>query len=93
MAEQKESGRYDTLVCMITRDKGIPRHGYQMLMDGASVGQVTSGTLSPVLRRGICMGYLPLERSKVGNQVQIKVRDTLLQAEIVKPPFVRRDRK
>lgn len=91
MLAQKESGSYDKLVCMITEGKGIPRHGYEILVDGAKAGLVTSGTLSPVLRRGIAMGYLPIGMAKIGNQVQIKVRDTLVPAEIVKPPFVKRD--
>jgi aminomethyltransferase len=46
--------------------------------------------MSPVLKKGIAMGYVPLGMAKAGTEVQIKVRDTLVAAEIVKPPFVRR---
>jgi aminomethyltransferase len=55
------------------------------------VGHVTSGTLSPVLKKGIAMGYVPLDMSIVGTRVHIKVRDNLVLAGIVKPPFVKRD--
>ena len=90
LEQQKASGGYEVLVCMMAKDKGIPRHGYDIMAGGSKVGAVTSGTLSPVLKRGIAMGYVPLGMAKEGADVQIRVRDTLLPAEIVKPPFVRR---
>ena len=90
LARQKDEGGYDKLVCLTAKDRGIPRHGYDILAKGNKVGTVTSGTLSPVLKRGIAMGYVPLDMAKEGTSLEIKVRDTLLPAEIVKPPFVRR---
>jgi aminomethyltransferase len=90
LEQQKASGSYDKLVCMLAKDRGIPRHGYDIMTGGAKVGSVTSGTLSPVLKKGIAMGYVPLDMAKVGTEVQIKVRETLLPSEIVRPPFVRR---
>jgi len=90
LARQKASGGYDKLVCMTAKDRGIPRHGYEIMSGGAKVGSVTSGTLSPVLKKGIAMGYVPLDLAKEGTEVQIKVRDSILPAEIVKPPFVKR---
>lgn len=87
---QRTSGDYDRLVCLAARDRGIPRHGYDILEDGKKVGQVTSGTLSPVLKKGIAMGYVPVGMSAVGTSIQFKVRDSLVDAEIVKPPFVKR---
>ena len=86
---QRAAKGYDKLVCIAAKDKGIPRHGYEIHRDGAKVGVVTSGTLSPVLKKGIAMGYVPVGMSAVGTEVQIKVRDMLVAAEIVKPPFVR----
>ena len=88
--EQRASKTYDKLVCIAAKDKGIPRHGYDIVKDGQKVGAVTSGTLSPVLKKGIAMGYVPLGMSAVGTGLHIKVRDTLVAAEIVKPPFVKR---
>jgi aminomethyltransferase len=90
LVEQKASGNYDKLVCMMAKDRGIPRHGYDIMAGGNKLGSVTSGTLSPVLKKGIAMGYVPLEMAREGIEIQIKVRDSLLPAEIVKPPFVRR---
>ena len=92
MVQQKATGGYDHLVCMIMKEKGIPRHGYDVLLDGRKVGVVTSGTMSPVLRAGIAMGYVPLDVGEVGSEVQIKIRESTMRAEIVKPPFVKRGR-
>lgn len=91
LVQQKASGSYDKLVCFVAEDRGIPRHGYDILVDGTKAGQVTSGTLSPVLKKGIGMGYVPVAMASPGTRVRIKVRDTLVSAEIVKPPFVKRD--
>jgi aminomethyltransferase len=51
------------------------------------VGNVTSGTLSPLLGYGIAVGYVPKEYSSEGEKVEIRVRDKNLGAEIVKVPF------
>ena len=91
LVEQRASENYDKLVCMLARDRGIPRHGYDIFSGGGKVGKVTSGTLSPVLRKGIAMGYVPLQIAGPGREVQIMVRETSLPCDIVKPPFVRRD--
>jgi len=89
MVAQKVSGNYDKLVCMMCEGRGIPRHGYAIRSGGDRVGSVTSGTMSPLLRNGIAMGYVPLSMSKQGTKVGIEVRETVVPAEIVKPPFVK----
>ena len=87
---QRQSGSYDRLVCMLAKERGIPRHGYEIMSGGSQVGVVTSGTLSPVLKQGIAMGYVPLKMAVPGLAIQIKVRENLVNAGIVKPPFVKR---
>jgi len=92
LKEQRKSGDYEKLVCISAKEKGIPRHGYDIMAGGAKIGTVTSGTLSPVLRKGIAMGYVPASMASVGNAVNVLVREAAIPAEIVKPPFVRRAR-
>ena len=69
-------------------DRGIPRHGYELYgTDGAAIGVVTSGTMSPTRKIGIGMGYIRPEYSKVGTEICIDMRGRKLKAVVVKPPF------
>jgi aminomethyltransferase len=69
-------------------DKGIPRHGYEIKdHTGATIGVVTSGTQSPSLNKAIGMGYVRNAFSAPDSPINVKVRDKLLQAKIVKIPF------
>nr|HPR61342.1 glycine cleavage system aminomethyltransferase GcvT [Prolixibacteraceae bacterium] len=70
-------------------DKGIPRHGYQIFnQNNELIGEVTSGTISPVLNIGIGMGYIQSEFASIGNEVYIQVRNKMLKAIVVKTPFI-----
>ena len=65
-----------------------PRHGYEICDESAEViGVVTSGTISPVLKIGIGMGYVKPQYSSVGTHIYIKIRAKLVKAEVVKLPF------
>ncbi|MFQ5822127.1 MAG: glycine cleavage system aminomethyltransferase GcvT [Candidatus Heimdallarchaeota archaeon] len=87
LLKQKDEGLKRTRVGLRMLKRGIPRHGYQIFLDGKEIGQVTSGTFSPLLQRGIGMGYVPPEHAAIGTQVDIKIRKSFLSAEIVKMPF------
>jgi len=89
MVRQKSTGVYDRLVGMMCEGRGIPRHGYSIRSGGEKLGIVTSGTLSPVLKKGIAMGYVPLSRSEIGSGIEFESRETSVKAKIVKPPFVK----
>ncbi len=69
-------------------DRGIPRHGYEIVdADGNELGVVTSGTMSPMLKVGIGMGYVKKGFTNLDTEIFIKVRNKLLKAKIVKLPF------
>jgi aminomethyltransferase len=89
IARQKESGVRERLVGFICRERGFPRHGYTVQIDGEPVGEVTSGIVSPMLQQGIGMAYVPAESSRPGTLIDIMVRDKAIPAEIVRPPFYR----
>jgi len=89
IAKQKESGVRERLVGFVCRERGFPRHGYAVQIDGEAVGEVTSGIVSPMLQQGIGMAYVPAESAKPGTFVDIMVRDRPIPAEIVRPPFYR----
>ncbi|HGY54197.1 MAG TPA: glycine cleavage system aminomethyltransferase GcvT [Caldithrix abyssi] len=84
----KEEGVKRRLVAFTLEAAGFPRHGYKIMKDGKEVGYVTSGTVSPILEKGIGLGYVIKEHSKIGTQIDIEIRNRLLPAVIVKPPFV-----
>jgi aminomethyltransferase len=90
LKQQKEQGVPRKLAGFTMIDRGIPRGHYEITdADGNTIGEVTSGTQSPTLGKGIGLGYVPTALSKPGSTLYIKVRDKLLQAEVVKLPFVR----
>ncbi|MFI3323129.1 MAG: glycine cleavage system aminomethyltransferase GcvT [Rikenellaceae bacterium] len=69
--------------------RGIPRHGYSIASPaGEVIGEVTSGTMSPCLKEGIGMGYVPTAYAAVGSKIAIVIRERLMEAEVVKLPFV-----
>lgn len=69
-------------------EKGIPRQHYEICDEnGALIGEVTSGTMSPMLKKGIGMGYIDKAYTKLGTTIFVKVREKLMPATVVKLPF------
>jgi aminomethyltransferase len=89
LLRQKNEGVSRRLKGFEMIDRGIPRHGYEITdAEGAVIGIVTSGTQSPVLEKGIGMGYINTENSAPGSEIYIQVRNKLLKAKVVKTPFI-----
>jgi len=84
----KEQGIHRKLIAFVLHDSGFPRPGYEIFISGEKIGTVTSGTVSPMLEKGIGLGYVPIDFSKIGTLIDVKIRDRYLKAEIIKPPFV-----
>ncbi|HET9826802.1 MAG TPA: glycine cleavage T C-terminal barrel domain-containing protein, partial [Chitinophagaceae bacterium] len=88
LEKQKANGIERKLVGFEMKEKGIPRHAYEIKdFDDTSIGVVTSGTQSPSLDKAIGMGYVRKVFSPLDTTIYIKVRDKLLQARVVKIPF------
>ena len=88
LEKQKEEGVLRKLFGFKLIDKGIPRTGYEIInSDDELIGEVTSGTMSPVLKVGIGLGFVSPEYTKVGTEIYIKVRNRKLKAEVTKLPF------
>jgi aminomethyltransferase len=68
-------------------EKGIPRAHYRVFAGGREAGQVTSGTFSPYLKKGIGLVYLPVEFAGVGTEVEIGIREKKIKAKVVLTPF------
>ncbi len=86
---QKNEGVTRRLRGFVLQDRGIPRHDYDLVnSEGSVIGNVTSGTMSPVLNKGIGMGYVAKEYSAFGTRIFVKIRNKSIPAEIVKVPFI-----
>jgi len=91
---QKEQGIPARLWGLEMEGRLIPRPHYGVFAGGESVGETTSGTFSPTLRKGIAMAYLaPRERFSAGDRVEVDVRGRRGEAVVMKPPFVDRSPK
>ncbi|NVO20383.1 MAG: glycine cleavage system aminomethyltransferase GcvT [Bacteroidetes bacterium] len=88
LLKQKKEGTSRKLVGFEMIDKGIPRHGYEVLNEaGNSIGVVTSGTMGPFIKKPVGMAYVPAAFSKEGSEIWISIRDKALKAVVVKFPF------
>jgi aminomethyltransferase len=66
---------------------GVPRHGFEIKLSGKNIGNVTSGTFSPTVKKGIGMGYVPSELSENGTSLSIQIRNNEQIASVVQTPF------
>ena len=90
LVKQKEEGVTRTLVGFEMRGRGIARDGYEVFINGAPAGWVTSGGPAPSLGRNIGLALVPLAHASVGTTIEIAVRDQHVPAEIVPTPFYKR---
>ncbi|MCP4311102.1 MAG: glycine cleavage system aminomethyltransferase GcvT [Bacteroidetes bacterium] len=88
LEEQKAVGVTKRLVGFELTDRGIPRQHYPILdAEGIEIGEVTSGTMSPMLGKGIGMGYVPVEHAARGTEIFIGIRNKKVAARLVRLPF------
>ena len=87
LVQQKADGVRQRLVGFVLKEKGFPRHGYEVRYNGEGGGEVTSGTVSPSLEVGVGLAYVPTEASKAGTPIEIVVRDKRIPAEVTRAPF------
>lgn len=86
---QKNEGVNRRLRGFVMLEKAIPRHGYELVdVNGNVIGQVTSGTMSPVMGKGIGLGYVAKEYASSGTLIFVRIRNKNVPAEIVKLPFI-----
>ena len=85
---QKNNGVLKKRVGFELIEKGIPRNSYPIVdEDENTIGQVTSGTMSPSLEKAIGMGYVHADYTKLGSEFYVKIRNKKIKARVVKLPF------
>jgi aminomethyltransferase len=84
---QKAAGIPRKLVGFEMVESGIPRPHYAILKAGEKVGEVTSGTMGPTVKKAIGIGYVPAALAAEGTEIQIDIRGRPVAARVVKTPF------
>lgn len=87
-----ETGLRRRLAGFEMRGRGIARDGYLVYVDGRAVGWVSSGGPAPYLNKNVGLCFLPPEAAVPGRPIQIRIRERLVEAEIVRTPFYKRPR-
>lgn len=90
LRRQKEEGVTRKLAGFELTGRGIPRHGYPLHVDGVEVGEVTSGTYSPFLKKSIGLGYLPAAAARIGREIEVIIRGQGVPGRVVRTPFYKR---
>ncbi|MAZ58278.1 MAG: glycine cleavage system protein T [Flavobacteriales bacterium] len=88
LIKQMENGLNRCLIGFVLEEKGVPRKDYEIFnINNVKIGIVTSGTMSPSLRKGLGMGYVIKSESNIDNFIFISIRGKKIKAKIVKRPF------
>lgn len=74
-------------------DRGIPRHGYLVFNGDKLIGEVTTGTQSPTLKKNIGLALIESEYAGTGSEVEVEIRGKRLKAKVVPTPFYKREKK
>jgi aminomethyltransferase len=90
LVAQKAAGVMRKLVGFELTEAGIPRAHYSILKDGQKVGEVTSGTMGPSIKKAVGIGYVPTALSTEGSTFQVDIRGRPVAAKVVKTPFYQR---
>ncbi|MBE0538875.1 MAG: glycine cleavage system aminomethyltransferase GcvT [Ignavibacterium sp.] len=90
LLKAKEKGLERKLVAITSEEKIFPRHGYDISVNNTKIGNVTSGTVSPMLDQPIALGYVETKYSEIGSEINFMIRGKEVPANVVKLPFVKR---
>lgn len=93
LREQKAGTLDRVLVGFEMTERAIARHGYPVVIGNEVVGEVTSGTQTPYLKKAIGLAMVPISRSAPGTPIQIDIRGRHVNAVVVPEPFYKRAKK
>jgi aminomethyltransferase len=92
LADQKANGAPRKTVGIEMIDRGIPRSHYPVLVDGEKIGEVTTGTQSPTLKRNVGLALIDAKYAELDREIIVEIRNKPLRAKIVKTPFYKRNK-
>jgi len=89
---QKENGLPRKVIGVEMIDKGIPRHGYKVYKDGVEIGEITTGTQSPLTKRNIGLALIDAKFAQLDTELEIEIRNKKLKAKTCATPFYKRSK-
>jgi aminomethyltransferase len=92
LAKQKEEGPRRKLVGFEMIERGIPRSHYEVQVDGRRIGEVTTGTMGPTVKKNIGLALINSEYAAIGQELDIIIRNKPVKGVVVKTPFYRREK-
>jgi len=92
LLRQKKEGLWRKLAGITLLEKGVPRPGAPVLLEGRVIGSLTSGTFAPTLQVGVGVGYLDRADLKPGTRLAVEVHGRSLAAQVAKLPFYQSER-
>lgn len=93
LVKQKNEGLERKIVGFEMIDKGIPRHGYDVMNNGKKIGFVTTGYAAPTVNKNIGLAMVDIEYSKLETPIEIKIRKRILQAKVISKRFYNKNYK
>jgi aminomethyltransferase len=90
LAKILQAGVKQQLVGLVLEGQGVLRNHQKVIVEGLGVGEITSGSFSPTLNKGIALARVP---AGTGNQCLVEMRGKNVTAQVIKPPFVRQGKK
>ena len=93
LVKQKEEGLKRKIVGFELLDKGVARHGYEVMADGEVIGFVTTGYQSPTLKKSIGLAMVDIEYSKMETPIEIKIRKRIAKAKVISKRFYKKNYK
>lgn len=90
LLSQKEQGLSRKSVGIEMIDRGVPRHGYRIFVGENQIGEVTTGTQSPTLKKNIGLALIQTAFTELNQVVEVEIRNKRLKAKVVQKPFYKR---
>ncbi|MBK5240447.1 glycine cleavage system aminomethyltransferase GcvT [Clostridium sp.] len=91
LLKQKEEGLKRKSVGFEMKERGIPRHGYEVTSQGEKNGVVTTGYLSPTLKKNIGLALIDAKYSELGTEIEIVIRNKPVKAEVISKKFYKKN--
>lgn len=93
LLKQKTEGTERRQVGIELQDRAIPRHGYTVLKDGQSIGEVTTGYHALSVDKSVCMALIDSRYAKLGTEVEVQIRKKTFPGVVVKKQFYNKSYK